>query len=222
MNIETIKRDFRARVCEQVRLESEGQDRFRIFTPFMFEDGDHLVITLKRDNSNWVLSDEGHTFMHLTYDIDEKDLLKGTRQKIINNALSVFKVEDRDGELTLEIQENQYGDALYSFTQALLKITDISFLTRERIRSTFMEDFQQLITEQVPEERRTFDWHDPVHDVQGMYSVDCRINGMERPLFVFAVPGDDKARDATISLLQYEKWDLSFHSMAIFEDQEKD
>ena len=53
-----------------------------------------------------------------------------------------------------------------------------------------------------------------------MYSVDCRVNGMERPLFVFALPGDDKARDATISLLHFEKWDVSFRSMAVFEDQE--
>ena len=53
-----------------------------------------------------------------------------------------------------------------------------------------------------------------------MYSVDCRVNSMERPLFVFALPGDDKTRDATISMLQFEKWGLPFRSMAIFEDQE--
>ncbi|MCE5271173.1 DUF1828 domain-containing protein [bacterium] len=220
MNTETIRQDFRNRVCEQIRLEQEGEARFRVFTPFMFEDGDHLAITLKRDNASWILSDEGHTYMHLTYDIDEKDILKGTRQKIISNALSVFKVEDRDGELVLAIQEDQYGNALYSFTQALLKITDISYLLKERVRSTFMEDFRAFMTNKIPESRRVFDWHDPIHDTQGMYSVDCKINGMERPLFVFAVPGDDKARDATISMLQFEKWQLPFRSMAVFEDQE--
>ena len=35
--------------------------------------------------------------MHLTYDIDEKDLHKGTRQKTISNALSMFQIEDREG-----------------------------------------------------------------------------------------------------------------------------
>ena len=53
-----------------------------------------------------------------------------------------------------------------------------------------------------------------------MYTVDCRINGMARPLFVFALPGDDKTRVATISLLQFEKWNTQFRSMAVFEDQE--
>jgi len=220
MTIDNIVRDFREKVCEQVRLVQEGMERYRVFTPFLFEDGDHLAIVLRRVNSNWFLSDEGHTYMHLTYDIDEKDLQKGTRQKIISNALSVFKVEDRDGELMLAIQEDRYGDALYSFAQALLKITDVSYLSRERVRSTFMEDFRALMMDAVPEQRRVFDWHDQRRDAQGMYSVDCRINGMERPLFVFALPGDDKARDATISLLQFEKWGVPFRSMAVFEDQE--
>lgn len=220
MTMDTILSDFREKVCEQVRLTQEGLERYRVFTPFLFEDGDHLAIVLQRENSKWILSDEGHTYMHLTYDIDEKDLQKGTRQKIITTALSLFKVEDRDGELMLTICDDRYGDALYSFAQALMKITDISFLSRERVRSTFIEDFIAFMSDAVPEQRRLFNWHDPQRDPQGMYSVDCRINGMKRPLFVFAMPSDDKARDATISLLQFEKWGLQPHSIAIFEDQE--
>jgi hypothetical protein len=220
MTIDTIVRDFREKICEQVRLTQEGIERYRVFTPFLFEDGDHLAIILRQENGQWLLSDEGHTYMHLTYDIDERDFQKGTRQKIITNALSVFKVDDRDGELILAIKEDLYGDALFSFAQALLKITDISYLLRERVRSTFMDDFRALMSETVPEDRRVFDWHDPQRDAQGMYSVDCRVNGMERPLMVFALPGDDKARDATISTLQFEKWGVSFRSLAVFEDQE--
>jgi len=220
MIMDNIERDFRDKVCAQISIAQEGMERYRVFTPFLFEDGDHLAIVLRKEDSRWVLSDEGHTYMHLTYDIDEKDLQKGTRQKIITNALSAFKVEDRDGELRLQIWEDRYGDALYSFAQALLRITDVSFLSRERVRSTFMEDFRALMTEKIPEDRRTFDWHDPQRDAQGMYTVDCRVNGMDRPLFVFALPGDDKARDATISILQFEKWGVPFRSTAVFEDQE--
>lgn len=141
MPVEPIERDFREKVSEKIALASEGVDRYRVFTPFSFDDGDHLGIVLKRRGPQWALSDEGHTYMHLTYDVDEKDIQKGTRQKVITNALSVFHVEDNDGELILPIKDNHYGDALYSFIQALLKVTDISFLSREQVRSTFMEDF---------------------------------------------------------------------------------
>ncbi len=220
MTIQAIEQDFRTKVCSKIRLAEEGVERFRVFTPFLFEDGDHLAIVMKREPTGWVLSDEGHTYMHLTYDLDEKDLQRGTRQKLIAGALSVFHVEDREGELVLRVPEEHFGDALYSFVQALLKVTDVSFLSRERVRSTFMEDFREMVESAVPEDRRTFDWRHPQHDPHGMYIVDCRVNGMTRPLFVYALPNDDRVRDATIGLLQFEKWGVSHRSLGIFEEQE--
>jgi hypothetical protein len=221
MNVESVERDFRRKVTEKLALQSEGVNRFRIFTPFLFEDGDHLAIVLRSENGQWVLSDEGHTYMHLTYDLDEKDLQKGTRQKIITNALSVFNVQDREGEIIIPVKDDRYGDALYSFVQALLRINDVTYLSRERVRSTFMEDFRAFIEENVLADRRTFDWHDPKRDPEGKYAVDCRINNMPRPLFVQALQNDDKTRDATITLLQFEKWDVPFRTLAVFEDQEQ-
>lgn len=221
MPTEALERQFKDTVCEEIRLVEEGLDRFRVETPFLFEDGDHLVIALRREGQSWVLSDEGHTYMHLTYDMEEKDLERGTRQKIIANALEAFSVKDREGELTLTIPDGQYGDALYNFVQALLKITDVSYLSRERVKSTFMEDFRSFVRETVPAGRFEFDWRDPEHDPDGKYLVDCRVNGMSVPLLVFALPTDDRVRDATISLLQIERWNSGFRSMGIFEDQEE-
>ena len=219
--IERIEADFKKKVCDSLRLESEGVGRYRVFTPFMLEDGDHIAVVLKREGENWVLTDEGHTYMHLTYDIEEKDLQKGSRQKIITNALTTFDVVDRDGELMISIPDQQFGNALYSFVQALLRVSDVSYLSRERVRSTFLEDFRELIEHTVPRQRREFDWNDSVHDPEGKYLVDCRVNQAPRPLLIYAMPGDDKVRDATIGLLQYERWGLQFRSVGVFEDQEE-
>ena len=125
MSTQNIEHDFHEKVSTKIRLVAEGMDRYRVFTPFLFEDGDHLAIVLKKTDTRWVLSDEAHTYMHLTYDLDEKDLQHGTRQKIISNVLSTFRIEDREGELVLEVQDERYGDALFSFVQALLKIADV-------------------------------------------------------------------------------------------------
>ena len=221
MYAEAIQTDFRRKVGETVRIAEEGVGRYRVFTPFSFEDGDHLAIVIKCENNRWVLTDEGHTYMHLTYDLDEKDLQRGNRQKIIANALSVFSVEDRDGELLLKVPEERYGDALFSFVQALLKISDVTFLSRERVRSTFMDDFRSFMEATIPADRCAFDWFDSQHDPEGKYTVDCRINSMAKPIMIYALPGDDRVRDATISLLQFERWRVPHRSLAIFEDQEE-
>jgi len=221
MTIEIIESDFRRKVGESVQLANEGVNRYRVFTPFLFEDGDHLAVVLKREGDNWILSDEGHTYMHLTYDLDEKDLQRGSRQKIISNALSMFSVDDVDGELRLLIPEEQFGDGLFSFVQALLKISDVSYLSRERVKSTFLEDFHNFMEATIPIDRRSFDWFDPQHDPEGKYTVDCRLNRMPKPVMVFALPTDDRVRDATISLLQLERWGIPHRSLAIFEDQEE-
>lgn len=221
MNFDFIQSDFRRKVGESIRLAEEGVDRYRVFTPFLFEDGDHLAIVIRREGDRWVLTDEGHTFMHLTYDLDEKDLQRGNRQKIITNALSVYTVEDQDGELRLNVPEERYGDALFSFVQALLKVSDVTFLSRERVRSTFMEDFRSFVETTVPADRRAFDWFEPLHDPEGKYTVDCRLNVLPKPIMLFALPSDDRVRDATISLLQFERWNVPHRSLGIFEDQEE-
>lgn len=219
MNFETVRSEFKDRVCEQVELRPEGEGRFLVLTPFRFDDGDHFGIFLKQKDSGWVLSDEASTLMHLSYQFDE-DLQVGNRGDIIEGCLAGFSVENKDGELFIPVRENRYGDALFNFVQALTKISDVSFLARDRVRSTFLEDFRAFLRSQVPENRLTFDWTDEVHDTAKRYPVDACINSMKRPLLVYALPNDEKVNVATISLLTFEKWKIPFRSLAIFEDQE--
>ena len=130
MNAPSIEQEFQTKISEKIRIIPEGIGRFRIFTPFRFDDGDHLAIVLKQHNNQWMLSDDAHTFMHLTYDIDEQDLLRGNRQKIISDALSVFHVEDRDGELIIDVPDQKFGDALYDFKPSSRSLTSRSSLVK--------------------------------------------------------------------------------------------
>ena len=62
MDILSVEKEFKKKVCDKIRIISEGKERFRIFTPFMFEDGDHLAILMKiSQKGKWVISDEGYT-----------------------------------------------------------------------------------------------------------------------------------------------------------------
>ncbi len=140
MSIETITQEFRNGVSECVRLSAEGPNRFRVLTPFMFNDGDHLVIVLKRERGGWVLSDEAHTYMHLADELDDDDRQGGMCDRIIAKALAMFHIEDRGGELVRPITGEGYADALFAFAQGLLTIAAAAYAARERAQIAFTPD----------------------------------------------------------------------------------
>lgn len=214
-----ILNNFKEKVCSSVELMEEGVHRYRVFTPFSFDDGDEFSFVMKKNGDGWMLSDEGHTFMHMSYEMDISALDKGNRARLLSSIYENYGVEEVDGSLVIRFDTESSGDALYSYLQALTKVTDLTYLNREIVKSTFYEDFKRTMEEELPAERYKFDYHFEEYDPQKSYPVDCYVNGSELPLLVFAIHNDDKCRDVTINLLQYEKWGLHYQSLAIFEEQ---
>ncbi len=135
-----IENKLKEKVSDEISLEEEGINRFRIFNPYEFDDGDHFSIFLKKDNGGWKFTDEAHTIMHMSYDMDISTLKKeGTRQKIITNIISNFGLEENEGALSIRIDNEDFGGAFFNFIHALIKITDLSYLSKEIVRSTFYE-----------------------------------------------------------------------------------
>jgi hypothetical protein len=214
---------FKESACGDITLESAGVNRYIVQVPFTFTDGDHYVVILRQEGQGWILSDEGHTFMHLSYELREREFEAGNRRKIIEDILTSYQIENRDGELVLAVPVGRYGDALFTFVQAITRITDITFLDRATIKNTFREDFNRLVSEKAREagiKNMTFGYMHPTKDPQGKYPVDARLNGVtSQQVLVFAVGNDDQCQTATIILLQWEKWEERFHSIAVFRDQ---
>jgi hypothetical protein len=219
MNAESLREDFRSRISEKIDLRPQGHERFQVSTPFRFEDGDHFSIVLKREGDRWIFTDEASTIMHLSYWLDTEVIESGKRKEIVESSLSAFDVENRDGELIIPVPEGRFGDALFGFVQALIKITDITFLSRELVRSAFMDDLKAFLKAKVPVDRLEFNWHHE-RDSGEKYPVDFRINHRKRPLLIYGIPNEDKLKDAQISLLTFETWGMKFDSCAVFENQE--
>ena len=137
MIIENIERDFKQKVFEKINIKLEGINRYRVFSPFVFNDGDNLSIIIKKENGEWVLSDEGHTYMHLSYDLKDNDLQWNKIQKIIDNILSFFGVQDREGELIVPIEDDSYGDAFFRFVQAILRIVEGIYFSEKKFNRRF-------------------------------------------------------------------------------------
>jgi hypothetical protein len=217
MDESLVEIELRRKICEALSVIPEGEDRFIIASPFTFDDGDSITIILKKIEDIWYFTDEGHTFMHLSY--DDIDFEKGTRREIIDLVLRTHYIKDDNGELKIKVADESYGEAFFTFLQGLTKISAISILKTDRIKSLFMEEFESFLRQLVGNEA-IFNYTDPSRDRVGLYKVDCFIP-MHKPILIFGIPTSDKCRDSTITLLNFQKWGIPFTSIAVFEDQEK-
>ena len=132
-------------------------------------------------------------------------------------------MENRSGELVIPVAEERFGDALFSFVQALTKVTDVSFLNQcaSELQRHSWKISRHFLDQRCLKIGLRFDWFDERHDPVGKYTVDARINRMRRPLSRLCPARRRKgARCDYITANFFEKWKLPFQSMAIFENQD--
>jgi len=117
---------LRESVCRSVTIFEQGKDRYRILTPFTFSDGDRFCPILYKTGPKWSFSDDGSTFMRMTYRINDDSIMAGTRGKIIEQAIQSFGLTNTGGVLAITVNGVDFGSALYGFTQAVLRISDVA------------------------------------------------------------------------------------------------
>ncbi|MBA4159669.1 MAG: hypothetical protein H0X65_19665 [Gemmatimonadetes bacterium] len=97
---------------------------------------------------------------------------------------------------------------------------DVERVTREQVRSTFREELRDLLERIIPAELRVSGWHHPNLARGGHYPVDWYVQAKDIPLCIFALTTKDKVKDATITLHQFEKWEVPHRTVGIFQDQQ--
>lgn len=125
MSLSEIARDLQAQISKSVYVETGDDGRQYIATPFVFGDGDQPVIALVPNGDGWMLSDLGHTFFRLGFQMNDVAQANPTNKRRLNSALSMAGISRRDDELTKPLQSGNYADALFDFIHALLKIDEL-------------------------------------------------------------------------------------------------
>lgn len=216
--IETTRGAFP--IPSHVNVRTEGGSRWAIDMPFYFDDGDALKIVLEQSDGGFRLTDEGHTAMHLSYVMDVKTIEQGQRATIVERALAVAGATWDDGEITAPTSPEWWPESLFAFAQALVRVADVQLLTRERVRSMFLEDLRRALRDLLHEREIVDSWHDPRHDPEGKYVADSFVAPNGKPgLVVFGVHSNEKAMASTICLQKYREWSLPHRSVVVFEDQ---
>jgi hypothetical protein len=217
--MESLERELCRALCAEVSLHERPGGHILVSTPFMFPDGDSYSIYLKRlPSGGFRLSDMGATLMHLSYEHDVDKLRDGTRNKVFNQILGEMGVVDNDGELFLEIPASEVAAGIFRLGQALTRVHDLSFLKRVQVESTFYDDLQAKLISIAGEDRVMKNFIAPEVPNAEEYAADFCIQTARKPLLIWGVPNQTKARLATIVMQHLQKHKFPFRSMVIYSD----
>lgn len=137
MDANDIIENMKRFVCTSFSVEERGINAYLVHTGFFFPDGDELHIVLRLVDGRWILTDNGHTLMWLSY---EDFNMTPTRESLLRKAVeSNFLTLDEDC-ISVDVDPSNGSAALRSMVQALLQIADLLYLDRQTVRSTFAGD----------------------------------------------------------------------------------
>lgn len=198
----------------EVRTE---KDWVVIMTPYYHLDGEHLNLYIREDHKGLRLSDLGLTFMKFA--AAGFDYTADARWRILARILGAYGVTEDEGELILYSSKNSIIADFANYLQGLSKVQDLTFTERPRIKSFLVEDVESIVRKVFPTREINTKWTHPTFDPQRLYLVDTLVNGLQTPLFIFAINSVSRCKDAVITCLYYEINKYKFKSLSILEHQ---
>lgn len=219
-----IKQKLELQIAEgfkrAVTLSIRRPDLYQLRVPYYYPDGDMIEIFLSPQSSGTVLiQDMGLTLMRLSYEfsMDTKN-----KQKIFHDVLAQFSAEEKGGNVQVVAPIDQIFPYLMQFIQLITRISDISYLKREVVKSLFYEYFDSFMHEAFDPVRKVIKDYYPEFDREKQYPTPyALVNGNPRsPICFFPIASDSKCNDAIITIQQYELKQFRPETIAVYENME--
>ncbi len=206
---------LRAQFNDRVRLQAKRPGIMQLFAPLYHEDGDMVDVFLEPapdDPSRVRICDHGMTMMRLSYSYE---IDSPTRENIFNRLISEYGVKDAAGNLYIDADPGEIVPAVLQFAQAIARVGAMRAFKREVISSLFYEQLEEVV------QTRLARFHPqaacyPLPE-QEEYEVDYCFNHRGRPVYLFGVNSQSKARLTTIACLKFITENLRFWGAVVLE-----
>lgn len=225
LDADTLQKLLYQQLCEELRVHQCAEGELMVDTQFRFPDGDTFPIHLSEcgdGDCRLRFSDEGDTFMRISYEHDVDSFFKGTRGVLLEHILSEGGVEWEEGALTVRTSQEGLAEALFRFGQALTRVYDLTLSTctsRPAAASTFYGNLFDLLCLCAGSENVQRNYSPDVPHAES-YLVDYRVDSLNaEPLFVFGVDNVDKVRLTTVKLAHLRRHKVIFAPLAIFKNR---
>jgi hypothetical protein len=113
-------------------------DWVEITTPFLDRHNDYLQIYAKREDTGYVLSDDGYVIEDLTQSGCKLESPK--RQALLKMTLNGFGVQLNGNRLEIRASADGFALRKHSLVQAMLAVNDLFYLSEPSVATLFLED----------------------------------------------------------------------------------
>ena len=207
--LKLLRREFNNRI--DLRVKRPGI--FKLLAPFYHEDGDMLDIFLTRHNGIIRICDYGLTLMRLSYSFE---INTPTRERIFQTILAENGITEDNGNLVFDSTETDIYPSILHYAQVIAKVSNMDILKREAIKSLFYEMLDAYIEESLGRFKPTKNYL-PIPNSEE-YEVDYFFDIQPRPIYLFGVKDNAKARLVTISCMKFMSENIPFKSCVVHED----
>jgi Domain of unknown function DUF1828 len=183
--------------CSQVEV-SEFAGGYAVGTPYFAKDGDRVGMYVMGTNGGpYRIMDNALTVSFL--ESAGATLENAHRREIFVNLLSEYSAQynEEDGELYIEqVSESVLPKAVLNFTALLLRVNDLSWLSSEKVRSTFKEDVKNALSARIGQSVKMTE-NEPVTEALKDITPDLSFYPLNRePIALFLVANDARLWEA--------------------------
>ena len=125
--------------------QASDADWIEITTPYLDHHNDHLQIYARRQNGNYILTDDGYTLVDLMQSGCALDTPK--RQSILKTTLLSYGVQLDGNNLEVKATKKDFAQRKHDLIQAMLAVNDMFYLAQPLVQSLFVEDVTNWLDE---------------------------------------------------------------------------
>jgi hypothetical protein len=209
MRIEDI---FNYTPASQFELRKQNAHIYQLIAPIFHDDGDMMSIFLEEDGDNVKISDNGISLMRLSYTFD---IDTDNKRKQLDRIIKVQDASNENGNIVLTVPQREVYSGIMSFAQMISQVCNLDILSHETITDLFYEDLEVALASSFTDYKFEKDYINPKYQD---LKIDYALLDREKPVYLFGAKDTNKAQQITICCLMMMKKDISFKSIAIFND----